>query len=97
MPTTGWYGDYQSVVRRLPKRGTETTTRWYTEYLSMVQSVPKHGTIRYLYLIDYKHAIAYRNICLIRSDSPSARINSLLMRKVRKNHSHIRINVSVKL
>ena len=88
---------YHRMVRFVPKRGTETTTRWYTEYLSMVQSVPKRGTIRYLYLIDYKHAIAYRNICLIRSDRPSARINSLLMRKVRKNHSHIRINVSVKL
>lgn len=88
---------YHQVVLLVPRHGTETTTRWYTEYLSMVQTVPKHGTIRYLYLIDYKHAIVYRNICLIRSDRPSARINSLLMRKVRKNHSHIRINVSVKL
>ena len=68
---TRWYTAYLNMVRSVPRHGTETATRWYTAYLNMVRSVPRHEISWYMQLFDYKHAVAYRNISLIRSNCPS--------------------------
>ena len=62
---------YHQVVLLVPRHDTETATRWYTAYLNMVRSVPGHEISWYMQLFDYKHAVTYRNISLIRSNCPS--------------------------
>ena len=39
--TTAWYREYQSVVLRIPRRGTVNTKAWYYEYHAVVLLVPK--------------------------------------------------------